>query len=154
MPDGTKTIVQNRKARHDYAILDSFEAGIELRGTEVKSLREGRANLKDSHARVENNEAFLVNLHISEYEQGNKYNHDPTRRRKLLLHKHEINRLRSRVEERGLTLVPLKLYFKRGKVKVELAVAKGKREHDRRHDIAKRDAQREMQRALKERTRG
>ncbi len=154
MPDGTKTIIQNRKARHDYAILDSYEAGIELQGTEVKSLRAGKANLKDSYARVENNEAFLHNLHISEYEQGNLYNHEPTRRRRLLLHKHEINRLRNRAEERGLTLVPLKLYFKRGKVKVELAVAKGKREYDRRHDIAKRDAQREMQRALKERTRG
>ena len=154
MPDGTKTIIQNRKARHDYAILDSYEAGIELQGTEVKSLRAGKANLKDSYARVENNEAFLHNLHISEYEQGNLYNHEPTRRRRLLLHKHEINRLRKKAEERGLTLVPLKLYFKRGKVKVELAVAKGKREYDRRHDIAKRDAQREMQRALKERTRG
>ena len=148
MPDGTKTIIQNRKARHDYAILDCYEAGIQLLGTEVKSLRLGRANLKDSYARVEQNEAFLHNLHINEYEQGNQYNHEPTRRRKLLLHKHEINRLRSRVEERGLTLVPLKLYFKRGKVKVELAVAKGKREYDRRQDIAKRDAQREMQLAL------
>jgi SsrA-binding protein len=154
MPDGTKTIIQNRKARYDYAILDCYEAGIELQGTEVKSLRQGGANLKDSYARVEQNEAFLHNLHINEYEQGNQYNHEPTRKRKLLLHKHEINRLRSKVEERGLTLVPLKLYFKRGKVKVELAVAKGKREYDRRHDIAKRDAQREMQVALKERNRG
>ncbi|MDP6779912.1 MAG: SsrA-binding protein SmpB, partial [Candidatus Latescibacteria bacterium] len=117
-----------------------------------KSLREGRANLKDSYARVEDGEAFLHNLHISEYTQGNRFNHDPTRKRKLLLHGYEINRLRGRVEERGLTLIPLKLYFKRGKAKVELAVARGKREYDRRHDIARRDAQREAERAFREST--
>ena len=150
--DGTKTIVQNRKARYDYAILDTYEAGIELLGTEVKSLRQGRANIKDSYARVEDGEAFLHNLHISEYTQGNRYNHDPVRKRRLLLHKHEINRLRVRVDERGLTLVPLRLYFRRGKAKVELGVARGKREYDRRHDIARREARREMERALKERT--
>ena len=152
MPDGTKTIIQNRKARHDYAILDSYEAGIELQGTEVKSLRAGKANLKDSYARVENGEAYLHNLHISEYTQANRFNHDPTRKRKLLLHGYEINRLRGRVEEKGLTLIPLKLYFKRGKAKVELAVARGKREYDRRHDIARRDAQRETERAFREST--
>lgn len=152
MSDNVKLIAQNRKARHDYHVLDTYEAGIELRGTEVKSLRQGRANLKDSYARVEGREAFLYNLHISEYTQGNRFNHDPVRKRKLLLHRHEINRLRGRVEERGLTLVPLRLYFKRGMAKVELALARGKREYDRRHDIARRDAQREMQRALKERT--
>jgi len=153
-PDGTKTIVQNRKARHDYAILDTYEAGLELLGTEVKSLRQGRANLRDSYARVEDGQAFLHNMHISEYTEGNRYNHDPVRKRRLLLHKHEIKRLRVRVDERGFTLVPLRLYFKRGKAKVELGLARGKREYDRRHDIARRDARREMERALKERTLG
>lgn len=152
MADNIKIITKNRKARYDYKVLDTYEAGLALTGTEVKSLREGKANLKDSYARVENGEAFLHNLHISEYTQGNQFNHDPTRKRKLLLHGHEINRLRGRVEEKGLTLVPLMLYFRRGKAKVELAVARGKREYDRRHDIAHRDAQREIERALRERT--
>ena len=150
--DREKLITDNRKARHDYKVLDTYEAGLELRGTEVKSLREGRANLKDSYARVENGEAYLHNLHISEYTQANRFNHDPTRKRKLLLHGYEINRLRGRVEEKGLTLIPLKLYFKRGKAKVEIAVARGKREYDRRHDIARRDAQRETERAFREST--
>ncbi len=152
MAESIKIIVKNRKARHDYAVLDTFEAGIVLTGTEVKSLREGKANLKDSYARAEDGEVFLHNLHISEYGQGNRFNHEPTRTRKLLLHKREIARLLGRVQEKGLTLVPLKLYFKRGRAKVELALARGKRDYDRRHDIARRDAQREMQRALKERT--
>ena len=152
MPDKIKLIAHNRKARHDYEILDTYEAGIELRGTEVKSLRQGGANLKDGYARPENGELFLHNIHISEYTQANRFNHDPVRKRKLLLHKHEINRLRGRVEEKGFTLIPLKLYFKKGKAKVELAVARGKREYDRRRDIAHRDAQREMERTLKERT--
>ena len=152
MPEGVKLITKNRKALYDYKVLDTYEAGLELTGTEVKSLREGRANLKDSYARVENGEAFLHNLHISEYTQANRFNHDPTRKRKLLLHSYEINRLRGRVEEKGLTLAPLKLYFKRGKAKVELAVARGKREYDRRHDIARRDAQRETERAFREST--
>jgi SsrA-binding protein len=152
MSNSIKIIVQNRKARRDYKVLDTYEAGLELRGTEVKSLRQGRGNLKNSYARIEANEAFLHNLHISEYAQGNRFNHDPVRKRKLLLHRHEINRLRGRVEEKGLTLIPLKLYFKRGKAKVELALAKGKREYDRRHDIAERDAKREIERAFKERT--
>ncbi len=152
MADGIKIITKNRKALYDYKVLDTYEAGLQLRGTEVKSLREGRANLKDSYARVENGEAYLHNLHISEYTQANRFNHDPTRKRKLLLHGYEINRLRGRVEEKGLTLIPLKLYFKRGKAKVELAVARGKREYDRRHDIARRDAQRETERAFREST--
>jgi len=152
MSDATKIIIKNRKARYDFEILDTYEAGIELQGTEVKSLRQGKANLKDSYARVEEGQVYLHNLHISEYTQGNRYNHDPERKRRLLLHKQEIRRLRSRTEERGLTLVPLKLYFKRGKCKVELGVAKGKKSYDRRHDIAKRDAKRELERALKERT--
>ena len=152
--EGIKIIVQNRKARYDYHALDTWEAGIALQGTEVKSLRDGKANLRDSYARVDGNEMFLHNVHIGEYEQGNRFNHEPTRKRKLLLHRHEINRLRGRVEEKGLTLIPLKLYFKRGKAKVEIALAKGKREYDRRQDIAKRDVLRDVERALKERTLG
>lgn len=153
MADGIKIIVQNRKARYEYEILDTYEAGLVLQGTEVKALREGRANLKDSYARVDGNEAFLHNIHISEYVQANRFNHDPERKRKLLLHKKEIDRLRGRSEEKGLTLVPLKLYFKRGKAKVEIGVARGKKQFDKRHDIAKRDAQRALDQALKARTR-
>ena len=151
MPEHAKIIAKNRKARHDYEILDTYEAGIALQGTEVKALREGRANLKDSYARVENSEVFLYNAHISEYTQGNRFNHEPERRRKLLLHKYEINRLRGRVEERGLTLIPLVLYFKKGKAKVEIGIARGKKHFDKRRDIAERDARREMERAFKER---
>lgn len=143
-----KPITQNRRARHDYTVLDTMEAGIVLQGTEVKSLRQGRAHLKDSFARVEDGEMWLYHMHISPYDQGNRYNHDPTRKRKLLLHRREVNRLFGKVQERGLTLIPLKVYFRRGKVKVELAVARGKREYDRRHDIAKRDTEREVARAL------
>ncbi len=153
-PAGIKIIAQNRKARHNYKILDTIEAGLELLGTEVKSLREGKANLGDSYARVENRQAFLHNLHISEYSQGNQFNHDPLRKRRLLLHRREIDRMRGRVDEKGLTLIPLKLYFKRGMAKVELGLAKGKREYDRRHDIARREAQREMEAAFKERHSG
>ena len=149
---GTKLIIQNRKARHDFAILNTYEAGIELLGTEVKSLRNGKANFKDSYARVEGGEVFMYHLHISEYTQANRFNHDPDRKRKLLLHKHEINRLQGRVQEKGYTLIPLKIYFKRGKAKVELGLARGKREYDRREDIARRDARREMEMALKQRT--
>jgi len=153
MPDHAKIIAHNRKARHDYEILDTYEAGIALQGTEVKALREGRANLKDSYARVENSEVFLYNAHISEYTQGNRFNHEPERRRKLLLHKYEINRLRGRVEERGLTLIPLKLYFKKGKAKVEIGIARGKKHFDKRRDIAERDARRDMEREFKAQTR-
>ena len=149
MADGIKIVAQNRKARYDYHILDSCEAGIELQGTEVKSLRQGKANLKDGYARVEDDEVFLHNIHISEYEAGNRFNHDPTRKRRLLLNRREIHRLRTRAQEKGLTLIPLKLYFKRGWAKVELGLAKGKREYDRRHDIARRDAQRDMEKELK-----
>jgi SsrA-binding protein len=149
MADNIKIVVQNRKARRDFFLVDAYEAGLELKGTEVKSLRLGNANMADCYARVENNEVFLHNLHIGEYTEANRFNHDPVRKRRLLLHRNEIDRLRVRTEEKGLTLVALKLYFKRGRAKVELAVARGKREYDRRHDIAKRDAQREMQRELK-----
>ena len=145
----TKTITENRKARHDFFIEEAYEAGIALTGTEVKSLRAGKANLKDSYAKVENGEMYICNMHISPYEQGNRYNVDPVRNRKLLLHKTEINRLYGKVKQQGLTLVPLKLYFKRGRVKVELALAKGKKTYDKRDDLAQKDAQREVERAFR-----
>lgn len=146
----TKSI-ENRKARHDYHIEETFEAGIVLQGTEVKSLRAGQANLKESFARIKDNEVYLVNMHISPYEQGNQFNHEPTRERKLLMHKSEIRKLIGKTKEKGLTLVPLKVYFTRGKVKVELALAKGKNLYDKRHDMATKDAKREMERAFRER---
>jgi SsrA-binding protein len=144
---GRKVIVSNRKARHDYAILDTFEAGIALVGTEVKSLREGRASLVDAFATVDDGEVWLRNVHIPEYVQGTWTNHTPRRTRKLLLHKREILRLIGKSKESGLSLVPLSMYFKDGKVKVELALAKGKKSYDKRQDLAKRDAQREIARA-------
>jgi SsrA-binding protein len=148
-----KIIATNRKARHEYHVLDTFETGIVLTGTEVKSLRDGKANLKDSYAAVRNGEVFLLNTHISPYANGSYNNHDPLRQRKLLLHKKEIKKLIGRVQEKGLTLVPLKLYFKNGKVKVELAIAKGKKLYDKRHDIAKRESDREIKRYLKHKER-
>jgi SsrA-binding protein len=144
---GRKVIASNRKARHDYTILDTYEAGIALVGTEVKSLREGRASLTDAFATVDNGEIFLRNLHIPEYVQGTWTNHAPRRTRKLLLHKGEILRLIGKTKEGGLALVPLQMYFKDGKVKVELALAKGKKSYDKRQALAKRDAEREMTRA-------
>ncbi len=150
--DQTKVIAENRKARHDYFILSSVEAGISLAGTEVKSLRAGKASLSDSYAAVEGGEAFLHHLHISPYDPASRFNHDPLRRRKLLLHRSEIRRLRKDTDEKGLTLVPLRLYFNaEGRVKVQIAVAKGKRAHDRRDTVAERDAKREIARAMKER---
>ncbi len=147
-----KVVTENRKARHDYYIEESYEAGIALTGTEVKSLRAGRINLKDSYARVDNGELVLHNVHISPYDQGNRFNHDPLRARKLLMHKKEIVRLYSKVREKGLTLIPLRVYFnERGLVKVELGLAKGKRQYDKRQDIAEKDAKRDMERALKDR---
>lgn len=147
----SRDLVTNRKARHDYHILETYEAGIALAGTEVKSLRQGKGNLKDSFARIEGGEIFIYNMHISPYEQGNIYNKDPVRPRKLLMKKREILRLFGLVKEKGLTLIPLKLYLnERGLVKVELAVAKGKARYDKREDIKQRDAGREMQRAFKE----
>jgi SsrA-binding protein len=153
MSEGIKTIVQNRKARHDYFIEETFEAGIALSGTEVKSLRMGRANLNDSYAAIKNGEVFVYGLHISPYEMGNRFNHDPVRVRKLLLHRYEINKLIGYTQKKGLTLVPLSLYFKKGKVKVELAVARGKKLYDKRDDIAKKDAMREIDRRLKDSSR-
>jgi SsrA-binding protein len=147
-------IAQNRKARHDYAVVDVFEAGVMLTGTEVKSLRLGRASLVDGFATIDDGEVFLRNVHIPEYEQGSWTNHEPRRVRKLLLHKAEIDRLIGKTKESGLTLVPLSLYFSAGKVKVELALARGKRSYDKRQDLAKRDADREVQRALGRRSKG
>nr|WP_320146223.1 SsrA-binding protein SmpB [uncultured Anaeromusa sp.] len=148
---GIKIVSENRKARHDYHIHETFEAGIALTGTEVKSLRAGKANLKDSYARIENGEVFLQQMHISPYEQGNRFNHDPLRSRKLLLHRQEINRLLGKTREKGFSLVPLKIYFARGKAKVELALASGKKLYDKRQDLAERDAKRDMERALRDR---
>ncbi|HZZ46655.1 MAG TPA: SsrA-binding protein SmpB [Pseudonocardia sp.] len=151
---GEKVIVQNRKARHDYSILDTYEAGIMLQGTEVKSLRLGRASLADAFATVDEGEIFLRNLHIAEYVQGTWTNHEPRRTRKLLLHRSEIERLIGKTREGGLTLVPLRMYFSDGKVKVELALAKGKKSWDKRQDLAKRDAEREITRAVGRRAKG
>jgi SsrA-binding protein len=151
MDKKTRDLVTNRKARHDYHILETFEAGIALAGTEVKSLRAGKGNLKDSFARVDGGELFLYNMHISPYEKGNIYNKDPLRTRKLLMHKKQISRLFGLVKEKGLTLIPLKLYLnERGLVKVELGLAKGKALYDKREDIKRRDAGREMEKAFKD----
>ncbi len=147
--DEIKVIVTNRKARHDYHFLETWEAGIVLTGTEVKSLRAGKINLTDSYAAVDNGEAYLYNVHVSPYEQGSHFNHEPTRRRKLLLHRSEIRKLIGRVVEKGLTLIPMRVYFKRGRAKVEIALAKGKRDYDRRRTIMERDARRDMERTLK-----
>ena len=144
---GRKLIAQNRKARHDYAILDTYEAGVALVGTEVKSLRLGRASLVEAYATVDDGEVWLRGLNIPEYTLGSWTNHEPRRTRKLLLHKAEIERLIGKIREGGLTLVPLSLYFSDGKVKCELALARGKRSYDKRSDLAKRDANREIQRA-------
>ena len=150
-PKGEKPIVDNRRARHDYELLDRYEAGIVLTGTEVKSLREGRVSLAQSYADVRGEEVFLVGAEISTYDQGNRQNHEPTRDRKLLLHRGEIASLIGKVRERGFTLVPTRLYWKDGRAKVELALARGKEQRDKRRDIAKREAQRDVERALKSR---
>lgn len=147
--EGRKIIAVNKKARFSYAIEDKYEAGLVLQGTEVKSLREGRANLQESYARVKDGELYLYNCHISEYSHGNRQNHDPLRPRKLLLHRQEIKRLFGKVSQQGYTLVPLQLYFTRGKAKVEIGLGKGKKLHDKRQTMKDRDAKREMERALK-----
>ncbi len=141
-----KLICQNRKARHDYHIIDSYEAGIVLKGSEVKSCRLGKANLKDGYGRIKGGEIYLVNAHISPYTYAHQLNHEPLRERKLLFHKREIKKLYGKMRERGFSLIPLKMYFRNGKVKVEMAVAKGKRLHDKREDIKKRDFAREAER--------
>jgi SsrA-binding protein len=146
-----KTLVQNRKAYHDYFIEETYEAGIVLKGTEIKSIRRGAVNLRDAYARVEDGEVFLHNMHISPYEEANRFNHDPLRTRKLLLHKSEIAKLIGASREKGWALVPTKLYLKNGFCKVELALARGKKQHDKREAAKARDAQREIQKALRER---
>lgn len=152
--NGAKVIARNKKATHDYHIEETLEAGIVLTGTEIKSIRQGRVNLKDSYARIRDGEVYVVNMHISPYEQGNRFNHEPTRERKLLLHKQEINKLIGLTQQKGFTLVPLDVHLRNGYAKVELALAKGKKLYDKRAAIAKRDAEREIQRQLKERIRG
>ena len=148
-PRGDKTVITNRRARHDYFVLDVFEAGIALRGSEVKSLRDGRANLQDSFARVVDGEVFLYGMHVSPYAFAHSERLDPVRERKLLLHRREITELAREVQEKGVTLVPLRVYFRDGRAKVELAVARGKARYDKRQALAERDARRETERALK-----
>ncbi|WP_413162673.1 SsrA-binding protein SmpB [Capilliphycus salinus ALCB114379] len=148
--DGRKIITDNRKARYLYELLETYQAGIELQGTEVKSIRAGRVNMQDGYALVRNGEAWLINVHISPYETSAYFNHEPRRTRKLLLHRKEINKLIGLVEQKGLTLVPTKMYFKNGLVKVEIAVGRGKKLHDKRETMKQRDDQRQMQRALKQ----
>ena len=144
-----KVVTQNKKAFHDYFILDTYEAGIELKGTEIKSVRLGHVNLKDAFIRFKNDEAFIENMYIAPYEQGNIFNHEPLRNRKLLLHKKQIKKLQREVKENGLTVVPTKLYFNTSKLKVEIALARGKKLYDKRQDLKAKDAKRDMERALK-----
>ena len=146
---GIKIAAQNKKARHDYFIEDTLECGIALQGTEVKSIRAGALNLKDSYARVKNGEVFVIGMHVSPYEQGNIYNVDPFRERKLLLHKQQIRKLYTIQQAEGMSLIPLQVYLKDGRIKLELAVAQGKKLYDKRHSIAERDAKREADRAMK-----
>jgi len=146
-----KNVVDNRRARHEYHIEDTFEAGLVLVGSEVKSLRAGKASLQDAYAEVKNGEVWVNNFHISPYEQANRYNHEPLRPKKLLLHTREIGKLWAASQQKGYTLIPLKIYFKEGKAKVLLGVAKGKKLYDKRDDLAKRDAARDLERTLKER---
>lgn len=149
--DPVKIIAKNKKARHNFEIIDTYEAGIELQGTEVKSLREGLLNFLDSYARIQDGELWLLGLHISPYDKGNIHNHEPSRNRKLLMHANEIERLRKNIDEKGLTIVPLSLYLKQGRIKVEIGLARGKHLYDKRRDAADRDAKREMDRARRTR---
>jgi SsrA-binding protein len=152
LPD---TVAVNRKARHNYTITDTFEAGLALTGTEIKSIRAGNVNLSDAYARIERGEAWLLNAHIAPFERGNRYNHEPRRDRKLLLHRAEIDQLMGRAAAKGLTVVPLRLYISdRGRAKVELGLARGKQLHDRRRDIADRESRRDVERELADATRG
>jgi SsrA-binding protein len=148
--DGRKSIATNRKALFEYQVIERYEAGIMLQGTEVKSLRDGKLQFRDAFATVERGEAFLMHAHIGEYSNGSYSNHEPTRRRKLLLHRHEIDKLDGKVHEKGLTLIPLDIYFVRGKVKVELGLCRGKKDHDKRHSIRERDVARDTARHLAE----
>ncbi|MEX0625240.1 MAG: SsrA-binding protein SmpB [Chloroflexota bacterium] len=151
MPD--KTVAVNRRARHEYAVDETLEAGIALTGTEIKSIRAGRVNLAEAYARIEKGEAWLIGAHIAPYEQGNRNNHEPTRTRKLLLHRDQIAELVGRTQAKGFTLVPLKLYIRNGMAKLEIGVARGKKAYDKRRTIAERDARRELERSTKERVR-
>ncbi|WAA11931.1 SsrA-binding protein SmpB [Fervidibacillus halotolerans] len=151
MPKGIgKIVAQNKKAYHDFFVEDTYEAGIVLKGTEIKSIRAGRVNLKDAFARIEKGEVFLYNMHISPYEQGNRFNHDPLRTRKLLLNKREIAKLIGETKEAGYSLIPTKLYLKNGFAKLELALAKGKKKYDKREDLKRKEAKREIERAFRE----
>lgn len=148
--DGFKVVSDNRQARYLYEILETYEAGIELKGTEVKSIREGRSNIRDGYALIRNGEAWLINVHVSPHPTTSQYfNHDPRRTRKLLLHKQEIRKLIGKVEQQGLTLVPLKMYLKNGKAKISIGLARGKKLHDKRQDLKQRQDKRDMQRAMK-----
>jgi SsrA-binding protein len=151
MPD--KTVAVNRRARHEYAVEETLEAGIALTGTEIKSIRAGRVNLAEAYARIEKGEAWLIGAHIAPYEQGNRNNHEPTRTRKLLLHRDQIAELVGRTQAKGFTLVPLKLYIRNGMAKLEIGIARGKKAYDKRRTIAERDARRELERSTKERIR-
>jgi len=146
---GDRLVTENRKARHDYEILETFEAGMVLTGSEVKSLRAGRANLKDSYARIDRGEAFLLNAHISPYAAASHFGHEPERNRKLLLHRSEIDKLNGRIQERGLTVIPLKIYFKNGRAKVLIGVGRGKKSYDKRESIKKREMERDADRAMR-----
>jgi SsrA-binding protein len=152
--EGIKVISDNRKAYHDYFVEEKLEVGIILTGTEIKSIRNGRVNLKDSYARIENGEVWLYHMHISPYEQGNRFNHDPLRKRKLLLNRSEIIKLIGKVQLQGLTLIPTKIYLKRGMAKLELGVCRGKKNYDKRQDIAERDAKREIERHFRDQGKG
>lgn len=146
----SKTIARNRRARHDYFIEDTYEAGLVLKGTEIKSIREGRVNITDAHARIIDGEAQIINMHIAPYEQGNRFNHDPTRTRKLLLHRHEIDKIWGLTQRQGYTLIPLKLYIKNGYAKILLGLGKGKRLHDKRETLKQKQMKRDIDRALKD----
>lgn len=148
-----KTIAQNKQARHDYFIEETYEAGIVLQGTEIKSIRNGRVNLKDAHARISNGEVVIINMHIAPYEQGNRFNHDPTRTRKLLLHRQQIDKLIGLIQRQGYTLVPIKLYIKDGFAKILLGIGKGKKLHDKRQDLKQKQMKRDIDRELKDRNR-
>src|SRR5947209_6365561 len=149
--ENVKVVAVNRRATHDYFIDERVEAGLALTGTEIKSIREGRINLREGYARIADGEAWLVNVHIAPYEHGNRYNHEPLRERKLLLHRKEIDELVGKVRQKGYTLVPMQVYLKNGRAKVELGLARGKREYDKRHAIAEREAKRNIERGLRER---
>lgn len=151
--DDIKVVATNRKARHEYFLEDTYEAGLSLRGTEIKSIRAGQVSLKEAHIEVDGSEAWLVNAHIAPYQLAGQFNHEPRRRRRLLLHKREINRLYDRVRQKGYTIVPLRLYLKRGKAKLEIALARGKRKYDKRKEILERDVARDVDRELARRGR-